>query len=56
MVYNEFTLDPNGIGNDFVTFLNYSLGYNKCIGILIALIFLFRILAFICLRMRVRKF
>lgn len=56
MVYNEFTIDPNGIGNDFEAFLNYSLGYNNCIGILIALIFLFRILGFICLRMRVRKF
>lgn len=56
MIYNEFTIDPNGIGNDFVNFLNFSLGYNKCIGILIALIFFFRILGLICLRLRVRKF
>jgi ATP-binding cassette, subfamily G (WHITE), eye pigment precursor transporter len=56
LIYNEFTLDPNGIGNDFESFLNYSLGYNYCIAILIALMVLFRILAFVCLRLRVRKF
>jgi ABC-type multidrug transport system permease subunit len=56
MLSNEFANDPNNISQDLYSFLSYSLGYNYCCAILILLTLGLRVIAYFCLRMRVRKF
>jgi ABC-type multidrug transport system permease subunit len=56
LLWNEFTIDPNGIKNDMMSFLSYNLGYSYCCAILILLILGFRTIAFFCLKLRVKKF
>mmetsp|Transcript_21771 Transcript_21771/g.33626 ORF Transcript_21771/g.33626 Transcript_21771/m.33626 type:complete len:99 (+) Transcript_21771:277-573(+) len=56
MVHNEFQPDPFGVKDNFTSFLDYNLGYWKCILILIALMIGFRILALYTFKALVTKF
>jgi hypothetical protein len=55
-MWNEFDNDKYKIRTNLMKFIGYELGYWPCIGIFIALIFGFRVIAYICFRLLVSKF
>jgi len=55
-MWNEFSNDPNELRDDIMEFIGYKLGYWKSVGILFALIIMFRTIAFLSFRLLVTKF
>ena len=53
---NEFRYDQYGVRDDLMKFVGYKLTYEYIVAIFIGLIVFFRILAFVCFSLMVRKF
>lgn len=55
LMWNEFRNDKYGLRDDIMDFVGYDLSYAKCVYIFIALILVFRVVAFLMFRVLVSK-
>lgn len=55
LMWNEFSNDQYGLRDDLMEFVGYKLSYSKCIFIFIALIVMFRVVAFFMFRILVSR-
>ena len=55
LMWNEFRYDEYGLRDDIMGFVGYTLGFTNCVLIFIALIVMFRVMAFLMFRVLVSK-